>query len=315
MLLNEFLGIEFPVMQGGMARVASGAFAAAVSNAGSLGVIGSGGMSTERLERNIVEAKAATDRPFGVNIMLMADNIDEIATLLERERPAVVTTGAGSPAKYVGRWKAAGIKVIPVVPSVALAIQMERAGADAVIAEGTESGGHIGETATLPLVPQVVDAVGIPVIAAGGIGNGRQLLAAFAMGAIGAQCGTIFLTSEECPIAPAYKEMVLKARDTGTMVTGRSKHAPVRQIKNKMAKRYLQLEHEVADRAELEGLTLGSLRRAVEEGDKDGGSFMAGQVAGELHEIKPLRQLLEDLMAGFGQAQADLQKALQELKA
>ncbi len=296
MTLREILGLEFPFIQGGMANIATGEFAAAASNAGGLGIIGSGGMNAEMLEEHIKRAKSLTDKPFGVNLMLMNPECDKMAELLVREGVPVVTTGAGSPSKYMEMWKAAGIKVAPVVSGAALARRLEQ---DLLIAEGCESGGHIGELTTMALVPQVVDAVQLPVVAAGGIADSRQLLAAFALGAVGAQLGTCLLVSEECPIHANYKEAVLKARDNSTTVTGRIAGAPVRILKNAMTRDYLKLEKSGAELLELEKFTLGGLRRAVFDGDVQRGSLMAGQVAGLLKEIKPLRQIFEDLMAGL----------------
>ena len=299
MTLREILGLEFPFIQGGMANIATGEFAAAASNAGGLGIIGSGGMNAEMLEAHIKRAKSLTDKPFGVNLMLMNPECDKMAELLVREGVPVVTTGAGSPSKYMEMWKAAGIKVAPVVSGAALARRLEQAGADLLIAEGCESGGHIGELTTMALVPQVVDAVQLPVVAAGGIADSRQLLAAFALGAVGAQLGTCLLVSEECPIHANYKEAVLKARDNSTTVTGRIAGAPVRILKNAMTRDYLKLEKSGAELLELEKFTLGGLRRAVFDGDVQRGSLMAGQVAGQLKEIKPLRRIFEELMAGL----------------
>lgn len=298
MRLNEILGTEFPLIQGGMANIATGTFAAAVSNAGALGLIGAGGMRAEQLREEIRICKSLTDKPFGVNIMLMNPDADQMAQIVVEEGVKIVTTGAGNPGKYMAAWKEAGIKVIPVVAASVLARRMEKAGADAVIAEGTESGGHVGEMTTMALVPQVVDAVNIPVIAAGGIADGRQLLAAFALGAVGAQLGTCLLASEECPIHPNYKEAILKASDNDTIVTGRIGGTPVRILKNRMAREYVKQEKAGADKMELEKYTLGSLRRAVFEGDVQTGSLMAGQVAGMVHEIRPLRAIFEDMMAG-----------------
>lgn len=295
MKLNEILGIKYPIIQGGMANIATGEFAAAVSNAGGLGLIGAGGMSVDMLKENIRTCKKLTDKPFGVNIMLMHPQADEMAELVVEEGVKIVTTGAGNPGKYMKRWKDAGIFVMPVVAAVALAKKMEKDGADAVIAEGTESGGHVGEMTTMALVPQVVDAVNIPVIAAGGIADGRQLAAAFALGAVGAQVGTCLLAAEECPIHPAYKEAVLKAKDSDTIVTGRIAGTPVRIIKNTMAREYVKLEKQGADKMELEKFTLGSLKRAVFEGDTKTGSLMAGQVAGLVSEIRPVADILEKL--------------------
>ncbi len=298
MKLNEFLGTEFPFIQGGMANIATGEFAAACSNAGALGLIGTGGMNAETLRSHIRTAKALTSNPFGVNIMLMNPEADAMAQVVVEEGVPVVTTGAGNPGKYIAAWKAAGIKVLPVVAAATLAVHLERAGADAVIAEGTESGGHVGEMTTMALVPQVCDAVHIPVIAAGGIADGRQLAAAYALGACGVQLGTCLLVSEECPIHENYKAALLKARDSDTIVTGRTGGAPVRVLKNRMSREYVRQEKTGADKMELEKYTLGSLRRAVFEGDTVTGSLMAGQVAGMLHEIRPLRAIFEDLDKG-----------------
>ena len=298
MKINELLGTEFPIIQGGMANIATGAFAAAVSNAGALGLIGSGGMDADTLRKEIQTAKAATDKPFGVNLMLMNPHIDELAKVVVEEGVKVVTTGAGNPGKYVPAWKEAGIKVFPVVAAPILAKRLERYDVDGFIAEGTESGGHVGEMTTMALVPQVVDAIKAPVIAAGGIADGRQMAAAFALGACGVQVGTCLLVSEECPIHENYKKALLKAGANDTVVTGRTTGAPVRVLKNKMARQYLEMEKENMPLAEREKLTLGSLRRAVFDGDLDTGSFMSGQVAGMLHEIRPLRQIFEELMAG-----------------
>ena len=298
MKINELLGTEFPIIQGGMANIATGAFAAAVANAGALGLIGSGGMDADALRREIQAAKAATDKPFGVNLMLMNPHIDELAKVVVEEGVKVVTTGAGNPGKYVPAWKEAGIKVFPVVAAPILAKRLERYEVDGFIAEGTESGGHVGEMTTMALVPQVVDAVSAPVIAAGGIASGRQMAAAYALGACGVQVGTCLLVSQECPIHDNYKQALIKAGANDTVVTGRTTGAPVRVLKNKMARQYLEMEKENMPLAEREKLTLGSLRRAVFEGDLDRGSFMSGQVAGMLHEVKPLRQIFEELMAG-----------------
>ena len=298
MKLNEFLGTEFPFIQGGMANIATGEFAAACSNAGALGLIGTGGMNAETLRSHIRTAKALTSKPFGVNIMLMNPEADAMAQVVVEEGVPVVTTGAGNPGKYIAAWKAAGIKVLPVVAAATLAVHLERAGADAVIAEGTESGGHVGEMTTMALVPQVCYAVHIPVIAAGGIADGRQLAAAYALGACGVQLGTCLLVSEECPIHENYKAALLKARDSDTIVTGRTGGAPVRVLKNRMSREYVRQEKAGADKMELEKYTLGSLRRAVFEGDTVTGSLMAGQVAGMLHEIRPLRAIFEDLDKG-----------------
>lgn len=307
MKLNEILGTEFPLIQGGMANIATGEFAAAVSNAGALGLIGAGGMDAETLRGHIRRCKELTDKPFGVNIMLMNPAAPEMAKVVVEEGVKVVTTGAGVPSQYVPAWKEAGIKVFPVVAATALVRRLAPLGVDGFIAEGTESGGHVGELTTMALVPQVADAVDIPVIAAGGIADGRQLLAAYALGAIGAQVGTCLLVSEECPIHENYKKAVLKAKDRDTVVTGRSVDAPVRILRNQMSREYLAREKAGADRMELEHYTLGSLRRAVFDGDTKTGSLMAGQVAGMLHEIKPLRQIFEELNSGCAKRLAELE--------
>ena len=298
MKLNEILGIKYPLIQGGMANIATGEFAAAVSNAGGLGLIGAAGMTPEALRENIHIAKEKTGEKFGVNLMLMNPQVEEMAQIVVEEGIKYLTTGAGNPGKYMQKWKEAGIFVMPVVASVALARLMEKAGADAVIAEGTESGGHIGELTTMALVPQVVDAVNIPVIAAGGIADGRQLAAAYCLGAAGAQVGTCLLVSEECPVHKAYKEAVVKAKDIDTIVTGRIAGTPVRILKNKMAREYVKKDKAGADLMELEQYTLGSLRRAVVQGDVQTGSVMAGQVAGQLTEIRSVAQILEKLHNG-----------------
>ena len=296
--LNEILGTRLPIIQGGMANIATGEFAAACSNAGALGMIATGGWDGDRLRQEIRRAKELTDKPFGVNLMLMNPCADEIAQVIIDEGVQVVTTGAGNPGKYVPAWKEHGIKVLPVVAASVLAKRLVRLGVDAVIAEGTESGGHVGEMTTMALVPQVIDAVDVPVVAAGGIADGRQAAAAFALGACGIQVGTCLLASVECPIHENYKQAILKAKDSDTTVTGRSIGGPVRVLKNKMAREYLALEKRGASLEELEAVTLGGLRRAVLEGDVEHGSVMSGQVAGMLHEIRPLRQIFEELYSG-----------------
>jgi enoyl-[acyl-carrier protein] reductase II len=307
MLLNEMLGIKYPIIQGGMANIATGKFAAQVSNAGALGLIASGGMNAEALEKEIAECRKLTDKPFGVNLMLMNPDVDNIAQLLADEKIGIITTGAGMPGKYMGMWKANGSKVIPVVASTALARKVEQQGADAVIAEGGESGGHVGDMTTMTLVPQVIEKVSIPVIAAGGIATGKQFVAAMALGAIGVQIGTCLLVSEECPIHENYKLALIKARDNSTTVTGRSLDAPVRILKNDMAREYIKVERSGGTREELEQFTLGGLRRAVLDGDVKNGSVMAGQVCGQLKEIQPLSVILENLYE-------DAKKELKELQ-
>ena len=295
--VTEILGIEYPIIQGGMAWVATYQLAAAVSNAGGLGLIGAGGAPASFVREQIQKAKELTDKPFGVNIMLMNPEADEIAKVIVDEGVKVVTTGAGNPAKYMEMWKAAGVKVIPVVASVALAKLMERGGADAVVAEGTESGGHIGSTTTMALVPQVADAVSIPVIAAGGIADGRGFAAAFMLGAEGVQLGTRFVVAMESIVHEKYKAKLIKAKDIDSAVTGLSTGHPVRSIRNKMTKEYLKLEKEGADFMELEKMTLGSLRKAVVEGDVINGTVMAGQIAGLVKKEQPCKEIIDEIMS------------------
>ena len=293
--LNEILGTEFPIIQGGMANIATGEFAAACSNAGALGVIATGHMrEAEMLREQIRICRERTDKPFGVNLMLMNPCAGDMANIIIEEGVKVVTTGAGSPGQYIPTWKNAGVTVIPVVAASILAKRLVQAGADAIIAEGMESGGHVGEMTTMALVPQVIDAVDVPVIAAGGIADGRQVAAAFALGACGIQVGTCLLASVECPIHDNYKQAILKAKDSDTTVTGRSIGGPVRVLKNRMAREYLALEKRGATLEELEHITLGGLRRAVFDGDMERGSVMSGQVAGMLHEIRPVREIFEE---------------------
>ena len=294
-LLNEILGTRYPIIQGGMANIATAEFAAAVSNAGALGLIGAGGMSPEVFQDSIRRCRTLTEKPFGVNIMLMSPYADEVAKVVAEEGVKVVTTGAGNPEKYMELWKNAGIRVIPVVASVALARRMERAGADAVVAEGCESGGHIGETTTMALVPQVADAVKIPVIAAGGIADGRGMAAAFMLGAEAVQMGTRFVVTKECHIHPAYKERILKAKDIDTKVTGRTTGHPVRCLRNQQTREYLKLEQEGASFEELEKLTLGGLRKAVVDGDVIHGSVMAGQIAGLVKDSRSCKEIIEGI--------------------
>lgn len=295
--ITELLGIEAPVVQGAMARIADASLAGAVSEAGGLGIIACGGAPLAWVEEQVRIARSMTDKPIGANVMLMDPNAAEVAKLLADLRVDVIATGAGSPANYMEMWKEAGIKVVPVVASTALAVRMERLGADAVVAEGTESGGHIGELTTMALVPAVCDAVSIPVIAAGGIADGRGMAAAFALGAEGVQLGTRFLTVEECTIADAYKERVLKAKDSDTIVTGRGSGHPARCLKNRFARSVRKLEEDMEHNGdELEQMYLGSLRRAI-EGDVDNGSMMAGQVAALVHERKTAAQVIDELVA------------------
>jgi len=279
-----------------MAHVSRAPLVAAVSNAGGLGVIGSGGMPPDILVEQIAQVRKRTDRSFGVNLMLMDPNIEEQVEVVLREDVPMVSTGAGNPAKYIGRLKEAGIRVFPVVPATALARRMERAGADGIIAEGTESGGHVGEVTTIVLVPQVVDAVSVPVVAAGGIADGRGLAAVLALGAEGAQMGTRFLASAEAPVHSDYKQAVLKASDRSTIVTGRSLGAPVRTIVNRMTKQFARYEQEHRSFEEFESLAVGGLRRAVYDGDTENGSLMAGQIAGLIDEIKPVEAIIEEMV-------------------
>lgn len=298
MRIDKKLGIRYPLIQGGMANIATGEFAAAVSNAGALGLIGAGGWTVEQVEEQIAICKKLTNKPFGVNLMLMNPQAEQIADLLAKEKIAVITTGAGNPAPYMAAWKENGSLVMPVMTSTLIAKRLEAAGADYIIAEGTESGGHVGEMTTMAMIPQMVDALNIPVIAAGGIADGRQVLAAFALGASGVQVGTCLLASKECPIHENYKEAVLKAKDNDTIVTGRIGGTPVRILKNQMAREYVKREKEGADKMELENFTLGSLRRAVFDGDTKTGSLMAGQVAGQLTEIRSLEEIFTDMFDG-----------------
>ena len=294
--ITELLGCEYPIIQGGMAWVAEHTLASAVSNAGGIGLIAGGSAPIDYLREQIRLCKEKTDKPFGVNIMLMSPNADDLAQLCIDEGVKVITTGAGNPGKYMAAWKEAGIKVMPVVPSVALAKRMEKSGADAVIAEGTESGGHVGEITTMALVPQVVDAVSIPVIAAGGIADGRGVAAAFMLGAEAVQCGTVFCASKEVNIHQNYKDMIIKAKDSSTRVTGRSAGAPVRQIRNQLTNEFIKLEEAHASFEEIEALGVGALRKAVIDGDTKGGTFMAGQIAGMVNEIRPVKDIIETMM-------------------
>ncbi len=293
--VTRLLGIQVPIIQGGMAWVAEHTLAAAVSNAGGLGIIAAANAPVEVIREEIRKVKELTDKPFGVNIMLLSPFAKEIARLVTEEKVPVVTTGAGNPSSYIKEWKEEGIKVIPVVASVALAKMMERAGADAVIAEGCESGGHIGETTTMVLVPQIADAVSVPVIAAGGIGDERGIAAAMMLGASAVQMGTRFLVAKECMIHEKYKQRVIKASDIDSVVTGRSTGHPVRQLRNRMTRKYLKMEKEGCTFEELEMLTLGSLRKAVQEGDTDCGSMMAGQIAGMIKKEQTCKEIIEEL--------------------
>ncbi len=295
--VTELLGIKYPIIQGGMAWVAENHLAAAVSEAGGLGLIGGANAPADVVRDYIRKVKEVTDKPFGVNIMLLSPHAEEIAKVVVEEGVKVVTTGAGDPARFMELWKNAGIRVIPVVASVALAKRMERYGADAIVAEGTESGGHIGEITTMALVPQVVDAVSIPVIAAGGIGDGRGIAASFMLGAEAVQMGTRFLVAKECVVHQNYKDRVLKAKDIDSAVTGRSHGHPVRSLRNQMTRNYVQLENEGKSFEELEYLTLGTLRKAVQEGDVSNGTVMAGQIAGMISKEQTCKEMIEEMMA------------------
>ena len=294
--ISELLHTEYPIIQGGMAWVAEYHLAAAVSNAGGLGLIGAASAPPEVVREQIREAKKLTDKPFGVNVMLMNPNAPEVAQIVIEEGVKVVTTGAGNPGKLMAAWKEAGVTVIPVVASVAMAKMMERAGADAVVAEGMESGGHIGAQTTMTLVPQVADAVSIPVIAAGGIADGRGIAASFLLGAEGVQMGTRFVVAKESIVHSNYKERVIKARDIDSEVTGMSTGHPIRVLRNQMSREYLKMEKEGASFEELEQLTLGSLRKAVMDGDVVNGSLMAGQSAGLVKKEQTCKEMIEEMM-------------------
>lgn len=292
----ELLNIEYPIIQGGMAWVADAYLASAVSNAGGLGLIAGGNAPKEVIKEEIRKCRELTDKPFGVNVMLLSPFVDEIIELIIEEKIPVITTGAGNPAKYMDSLKEIGTKIIPVVPSIALAQRMEKLGADAVIVEGTEAGGHIGELTTMVLTPQVVDSVNIPVIAAGGIADGRGIVAAFALGASGVQVGTRFICSDECSVHENYKNMVLKSRDRDAIVTGRSTGHPVRTLKNKLAKEILNMEKQGVDSQEIDKRGVGSLRIATKEGDVHNGSFMAGQIASIIKDVKPCKEIIDNMV-------------------
>ena len=298
--LCELLGIEYPIIQGGMAWVATSELAAAVSEAGGLGVIAAGGAPADVVRDEIKKARTLTDKPFGVNVMLMSPFADDVMQMLLEEKPAVVITGAGNPGKYVESLKNAGIKVMPVVASAMLAKRLEKSGVDAIIAEGTEAGGHIGELTTMVLIPQVCDAVDIPVVAAGGIADARGVVAAFALGADGVQVGTRFICSDECIAHENYKNAVIKAKERDAVVTGRSTGAPVRALKNKLTREYEKLEKEGADRETIEALGVGGLKRAFLEGDTETGSLMAGQSAAMVKAIEPCAEIIKELFDDNG---------------
>ncbi len=299
MKINDILGIKYPIIQGGMANIATGEFAASVCEAGGLGLIGSGGMSPEVLSENIDILKERTTKPFGVNLMLMHPEADRMAELLIEKEVPIVTTGAGNPAKYIERWKQAGMKIFPVVPNPSLGVRMERLGVDGLIAEGNEAGGHIGNMTTMTLLPQIIEKVSIPVIAAGGIASGVQMLACEVMGAAGVQIGTAFLATEECPIHEAFKEKLLKSGDTNVTVIGQKCGIPIRLLRNEMTREYTEKENCGWDRFQLEEFTLGALRRAVLEGDITGGSLMAGLTVGQIEKIVTVAELLERLYCEY----------------
>lgn len=300
--ITEMLGIRYPLFQGGMAWIADGNLAAAVSNAGGLGIIAAGNAPKEYVKGEIQKAKSLTDKPFGVNIMLMSPYADEIADLVVEEKVRVVTTGAGNPSKYMKAWKDARITVIPVVASVAMAKLMKRVGADALIAEGGESGGHVGELTTIVLVPQIVDATDLPVIAAGGIADGRAAAATFLLGAVGIQMGTRFLSAKECSISPVYKEKIIKANDLCTMVTGKRLGHPVRSLRTNFARRYQEAEYGGMPDEELEQLGVGALRKAVKDGDLENGCFLSGQVAALVKKEESAEEIILDVMQGCEEA-------------
>lgn len=300
------LGIKYPIFQGGMAWVSESTLAAAVSNAGGLGIIAGANAPASHIRDEIRKAKKLTDKPFGLNIMLLSDNADELADIAIEEGVKVITTGAGNPGKFMDKWKKASIVVIPVVASVALAKRMERCGADAIIAEGCESGGHVGKLTTMALLPQVVDAVNIPVIGAGGIGDGRGIAAAFALGASGIQVGTRFLVSEECQIHDNYKNAVINSRDIDTVITGRSTGHPVQVLKNKLAKEYLKLENDNASIEELEELGKGALKKAVVDGDIENGSLMAGQISGMVKKVQSVKEIIEEMFNEYEEVKRNL---------
>ncbi len=307
-VIDQSLGLEFPIFQGGMAWVADASLAAGVSNAGGLGIIAAMNSNGEQLREEIRKCKEMTDKIFGVNIMLMSPFADEVSDVVIEEGIKVITTGAGNPGKYMPKWLEAGIKVIPVVPSVALARKMEKNGAFAVVAEGGESGGHVGDLTTMALVPQVVDAVSIPVIAAGGIADGRQIAAAFMLGASGVQVGTRFLVADECTISQEYKNKILKAKDIDTVVTGKRLGHPVRSIRNSFTREYTKAEYDSANVSdeELENMGIGRLRRAVKDGDVSQGTVLAGQVASMVKKEQPAREMIEEM---FAQAEETLNGA------
>lgn len=311
MSICKLLNIKYPIFQGAMAQISKHQLVSAVSNAGGLGIIASGGMSAEQLREEINNCHTLTNKPFAVNLMLMMPNISELIDEVIRGDVKIVTTGAGTPKLHMDKIKSAGITIIPVVPSVTIAKKMEMLGVDAIICEGEESGGHIGETSTMALVPQVTQSVKIPVIAAGGIADGRGIVAAYALGAQGVQAGTMFLVADECPIPDHVKQFIINTNDTSTTVTGRKSGMPVRSIKNKMIETYLRLENENVLRSELEKLTIGSARKAV-LGDVENGSIMAGQICGLLEKIKPVKQIIEEAFAQADKISSSLNNRIRQ---
>lgn len=305
MSISKTIGIDYPIFCGAMARITWHELVGAVSEAGGLGVLASGGMTAEQLREEIRQTRAMTQKPFGVNLMLQMPNIPELVEVIIEEKVAVVTTGAGNPAPYIPQLKAAGVKVFPVIASVKHAKKMEAASVDGVIAEGQEAGGHIGSVSTMSLIPQIVDAVTIPVIAAGGTGDGRTVAAMYALGAQGIQAGTIFLASEECQISQTYKDAIINASDTDTIVTGRKAKDPVRSLRTPMLEKFLELEQNNAQFEELEHLTVGSLKRAV-DGDLENGTPMCGEIAGLINEVKPVREIIQSLFDEADQVAARL---------
>lgn len=299
MLINELLGIKYPIIQGAMAKISTSELVSAVSEAGGLGVIASGGMTTEQVREEVRKTQKLTDKPFAVNVMLMMENWDDIIDVVIEEGVKIITSGAGTPKPYMKRLKEAGVIVIPVVPNVDIALKMEKLGADAVIVEGMEAGGHIGEVCTFPLVSAATQALSIPVVAAGGLSNGQSLAAALALGAKGVQMGTVYLATKECPVSDAYKELILLSNEASTVVTGRKNGAPVRNIRNEMTSHYLELEDKEVSRDELEALTIGSLYKAVKEGDMVNGSVMAGQIIGTISTIRTVQELHDDILEQY----------------
>lgn len=297
--ITELLNIEYPILQGGMAWVSTYTLVAAVSEAGGLGIIAAGGADGEYVRNQIRKVKEHTNKPFGVNVMLLSPHASDVIKVILEEGVPVVTTGAGNPGKYIKDLKANGTKILPVIPSVALAKKMEREGADAIIAEGTESGGHVGEITTMSLLPQVIDTVNIPVVAAGGIADGRGMLAAFSLGAKGVQIGTRFICSTECHVHENYKQAIIEAGDREAVVTGRLLGAPVRSLKNSLTREFEKLENRRASREEFEIFGLGALRKAVVEGDVKYGSVMAGQISGMIKDIKPCKEIIQDIISEY----------------